>query len=372
MDNNKISIIFFGSGDFPYPTFKTLVENELYDVKGLVTSPYKPYFQSETLKDVADRYDIPVYSTHNPNSKELVEWLKEKEADIFCVISYKFLSREILNIPKTTAFNVHASLLPFLRGAAPINWAIRYGFKITGLTSFVLDEHLDTGDIINNIKIPIQDTDDYGTLFKRLSMLCVGFTVETISKLREKNWRKNVIIQPECGIDSFYMKAPKLNERNVQLPIKYGEFYNIYKVYWHIQSLSPNIGTPCKLQVYKAIDNENINLGEYFQAKGINTVLYKEYNIKIYRVHLEEDEIISSKVKEIIDNPYYKYGNIFTDGKNFMTMKGMYNRYNNTATFLYIDEIQIIGKKKLPIKDFLAGFQVARAKEVYFTLTSED
>ena len=113
MNNNKTSIIFFGSGDFPYPTFKTIVENEVYDVKGLVTSPYKPYFYSETLKDVAERNNIPVFSTHMPNCTELVEWLKEKETDIFCVISYKFLSNDILRIPKITAFNIHASLLPF-------------------------------------------------------------------------------------------------------------------------------------------------------------------------------------------------------------------------------------------------------------------
>ena len=253
MDNNKTSIIFFGSGDFPYPTFKTIVENEVYDVKGLVTSPYKPYFYSETLKDVAERNNIPVFSTHMPNCAELVEWLKEKEADIFCVISYKFLSNDILRIPKITAFNIHASLLPFFKGAAPINWAIKYGMKSTGLTSFVMDDKIDSGEIINNIKIPIEDSDDFGPIYNRLSVLSVGFTIDTIQKITaHRDWRRYLLLQPDYKLtDVKYMYAPKLTDDNTRIPIKYGELPNSDELYNHIRSLSPNIGTPCKLQVYK-------------------------------------------------------------------------------------------------------------------------
>ena len=221
MNNNKTSIIFFGSGDFPYPTFKTIVENEVYDVKGLVTSPYKPYFYSETLKDVAERNNIPVFSTHMPNCTELVEWLKEKETDIFCVISYKFLSNDILRIPKITAFNIHASLLPFFKGAAPINWAIKDGMKSTGLTSFVMDDKIDSGEIINNIKIPIEDSDDFGTIYNSLSVLSVGFTIDTIQRITaHRDWRRYLLLQPDYDLcDVKYMYAPKLTDDNTRIPI---------------------------------------------------------------------------------------------------------------------------------------------------------
>ena len=342
MDNNKTSIIFFGSGDFPYPTFKTIVENEVYDVKGLVTSPYKPYFYSETLKDVAERNNIPVFSTHKPNCTELVEWLKEKEADIFCVISYKFLSNDILRIPKITAFNVHASLLPLLRGAAPINWAIRYGLKNTGLTSFVLNEHIDCGEIINNISIPIESNDDYGVVFNRLSVLNVGFTIETISRLRKSDWRRYLILQPYHIEDNMFMNAPKLNNDNCTLNTSlFSAFgYTTPRLYDVIRSLSPNIGLNVIINVI--VDKYPI----------------KKYDAKIYKATLLPDIPDEHKV-------YLKdSSNIVTDGKTFMYMRNDINRQ-----VVSIEEIQLAGKKKLNVKDFVAGFQWARDKNVYLLIT---
>ena len=351
MNSNKLSIIFFGSGDFPYPTFKTIVENEVYDVKGLVTSPYKPYFYSETLKDVADRNNIPVYSTHKPNCTELVEWLKEKETDIFCVISYKFLSNDILRIPKITAFNIHASLLPFFKGAAPINWAIKYGMKSTGLTSFVMDDKIDSGEIIHNIKIPIEVSDDFGTIYNRLSVLSVGFTIDTIQKITaHRDWRRYLLLQPDYDLrDVKFMYAPKLTDGNTRIPIKYGELPNSDELYNHIRSLSPNIGTPCKLQVYKLYENENA-VPQYHSS------LAKEYDIKIYKAHIEAMNVEDKQTK----------GNVVTDGKTYMGFK-THAKYN----YLVIDEIQIAGKKKMSIKDFLSGFQWGREKDIYLVITGE-
>lgn len=346
MKDKKISIVFFGSGDFPYPTFKTIIENDIYDVRGLVTSTYKPQFQNETLKDVADRHNIPVYSTHKPNCPELVEWLKEKEADIFCVISYKFLSNEILRIPKITAFNVHASLLPLLRGAAPINWAIRYEMESTGLTSFVLDEHIDCGQIINNIKIPIGETDDYGVLFKQLSILSVGFTIETISRLRKSDWRRYLILQPDHIEDDMFMNAPKLNNDNCTLNTHIFSVYNyaIPQLYAVIRSLSPNIGL-------------NITLRAMSEERNGFCCL-KKYDAKIYKAKLLPE------IPEEHKSYCKSYSNVVTDGKSFMYL------VNNLNTqIISIEEIQLAGKKKLNIKDFVAGFQWARDKNVYLLIT---
>ena len=351
MENKRISIVFFGSGDFPYPTFKTIIENDIYDVRGLVTSTYKPQFQNETLKDVADRHNIPVYSTHKPNCPELVEWLKEKAADIFCVISYKFLSNEILRIPKITAFNVHASLLPFFKGAAPINWAIKDGMKSTGLTSFVMDDKIDSGEIIHNIKIPIEDSDDFGTIYNRLSVLSVGFTIDTIQRITaHRDWRRYLLLQPDYDLcDVKYMYAPKLTDENTRIPIKYGELPDSDVLYNHIRSLSPNIGTPCKLQVYKLYEIENA-VPQYHSS------LVKEYDIKIYKAHIKAMNLEDKQTK----------GNVVTDGKTYMVFKT-----RSTYNYLSIDEIQIAGKKKMPIKDFLSGFQWGRDKDVYLVITGE-
>ena len=356
----KLKIVFFASGDFPYPTLEALLKNELYDIVGVVTSNYKSEIQEKTIKDLAIEYNIPylvINKNHTLKDVETIEWLKEKDADIFCVISFKYLPKEILSIPKITSFNVHASLLPFLRGATPINWAIRYGFRYTGLTSFVLDEHIDTGEIINNIKLPIEETDDYGTVFTRLSVLCVGFTVETISKLREQNWRKNLLLQPDCGVNSPYMKAPKLNEENVILPVQLGEIKDTEMLYRHIQSLSPNIGTPCKLQVYKVVGRINTK-----EQMFPTTALYRDYDIKIYTAHLEKLTLSNRDKYQSI----HRNGNIMTDGKTYMAIR------NGDGYLLLIDTIQMAGKKKLSIKDFLAGFQLGREKDAYLTITGKD
>ena len=364
----KLKIIFFASGDFPYPTLEIFLEMELYDVVGIVTSNYKPEFRDNTIKDLAIEHEIPylvIDKNHKLNSFDTVEWLRGKNADIFCVISFKYLPREILSIPKITSFNVHASLLPFLRGAAPINWAIRYGFKTTGLTSFVLDEHIDTGEIIENLKISLQEDDDYGKIFKILSKACIGVTLETVRKLCDPYWRGNTLLQPDCEINIPYMKAPKLTEENMTLPIVSGEFNSIDYVYRHIQSLSPNIGTPAKLQVYKAVDFTKEIDEDYVPSR---VVLHKEYTVKIYKAHMLHNLILDD-VKTYLKD--YRYGNIATDGKNFMILVGKSNSEGSTS-LMFIDEIQIAGKKKLPIKDFLAGFQLSREKGMYFTITGKE
>ena len=93
------------------------------------------------------------------------------------------LPKAILEAFPKGCVNIHASLLPFFKGAAPINWAIKYGMKNTGLTSFVMDDKIDSGEIINNVKIPIEDSDDFGTIYNRLSVLSVGFTIDTIQRI---------------------------------------------------------------------------------------------------------------------------------------------------------------------------------------------
>lgn len=350
--DKKCRLVFFSSGDFPYYTIEQILSLNLYDVVGIVTSEYKSITIGHTVEDLANKYNIPCLKIHNNNelnSKDVISWLKEKNADIFCVISFKYLPKEILSIPKITSFNVHASLLPFLRGAAPIYWAIRYGFKRTGLTSFILDERIDTGEIITNISIPIAENETYGTLHNKLSVACVGITVETISKIyRHDDWRRNLILQPDCGIESCYMKAPKLNTSLMTIDrtdfnnyIDYGTESSFKKTCALFRALSPYIGCKSKLIVHKEYDT-----------------FEKKYDIKIYDIEELDGKDVD---KSLLKSPY---SNIITDGKSFMYITSRY-----TDKMISIKEIQVSGKKKMNIKDFLDGFHYARMSNTYLKIS---
>jgi len=177
------NVVFFSSGDFGIPTLKALIENEKYNVKGVVTSNDKAVYNDKRIADIADANGIPCCIPSNDDELYyFLENIKDDKSDFgnnlyYCVISYKKLSDRILSLVDGRAMNVHASILPFLRGAAPINWAIRLGFKETGLTAFKLSDKIDRGDIINSMFVNINDDETYDSLFKKLSDKCVDFTM---------------------------------------------------------------------------------------------------------------------------------------------------------------------------------------------------
>ena len=161
------NVVFFSSGDFGIPTLKALIENEKYNVKGVVTSNDKAVYNDKRIADIADANGIPCCIPSNDDELYyFLENIKDDKSDFgnnlyYCVISYKKLSDRILSLVDGRAMNVHASILPFLRGAAPINWAIRLGFKETGLTAFKLSDKIDRGDIINSMFVNINDDETY-------------------------------------------------------------------------------------------------------------------------------------------------------------------------------------------------------------------
>lgn len=354
---NKIEqckVVFFASGDFPYPTLKQLLDLKLYNIVGIVTSKYKSESIGHTITDLAVENNIPyitIYNDEELKTEQVRQWLIEKNADIFCVISFKYLPKSILEIPRITSFNIHASLLPFLRGASPIHWAIRYGFQYTGLTSFVLDEKIDSGEILTNLRMPISEDDNYTSLFKRMSYACIGLTVETISLLyNHSDWRRYTILQSDCGIDSLkYMKAPKLDQYNTTIHTGYEDgnvYFNMDELYNMIRSLSNNIGAHAEIVIRE------------LNEKTESYVIKDAIEIKIY-----DAELITNLDYKKISQYYSIASNLITDGKTFMCIV---NR--NLNKMISIKEIQQKGKKKLPIKDFLAGFQYGRMENIMLCL----
>jgi methionyl-tRNA formyltransferase len=183
-------IIFMGTPEFAVTSLKALIEFQ-DDVIAVVAQPDKPKGRGRKLtppptKVLAEEYNIPVLQPDKIKTQEFLEELKELNPDLICVTAYgKILPKELLELPPYGCINVHASLLPKYRGAAPINWAIVRGERETGVTTMLMDEGMDTGDMLLKLEIHIQDEDDAGSLSEKLSHLGGELLLETIAQLKE-------------------------------------------------------------------------------------------------------------------------------------------------------------------------------------------
>ena len=326
----KDKIIFFASGDFAIDTFELMVKNGS-NIVGLVTCEDRVKFHKKTIKEVAQELRIPYYKVKGNNLEDdvfLIDWLKRLNADIFCVISFKKLPKNIIKMAKKCAFNVHASLLPFLRGAAPINWAIRLGYKETGLTAFVLSDKIDTGDIIANTKVKIAAGTNYTTLYKKLSNRCVDFTDFVINDvLQRENWKRYLFIQPPCNEDSislndYIIKAPKIDS-------------SYFRCHWS-----------------KFMADRIKNLVDSVNDIGLNCVIITDDDGKPLKFEAKIFDV------EVVDNEEYTTEYCQSDGKTYIKL----NSFDGKKGVL-IKEIQLAGKKRMNVADFLNGFRYFRDKE---------
>ena len=181
-------VVFMGTPEFSVPTLQTLIDSE-HEVIAVITQPDKAKgrgkaVQYTPVKEKALEYNIPVYQPVKVKNPEFVAVLKELNPDVIVVIAFgQILSKEILELPKYGCMNVHASLLPKLRGAAPIQWAVINGETISGVTTMQMDEGLDTGDMLEKIEIPLGDKVTGGELHDMLAEAGAKLCVQTLSKL---------------------------------------------------------------------------------------------------------------------------------------------------------------------------------------------
>lgn len=328
--HNKFDIVFFSSGDFGIPTLQTLLVNDNFNVKGIVTSKDKVVYNKKKIADIASENGIPYIIPRNDD--ELIGFisgiLNECKFLTYCVISYKKLSDEILSLVDGRAINIHASVLPYLRGASPINWAIRLGFKQTGLTAFKLSNKIDCGDIITTTVVDIDATDNYDSLFKKLSYKCADFTIPALLQYIATNISgldgNNLCQQPNIGVSSNILVAPKIkgNYWNGWSYMKTDEINRLFKS-------TPN-GLPCKLYVVNKDDDRD----------------FYEYNVKIWRYNFVPNE----------EN--------YTDYKHYLNIPLL----SQPETMISIKEIQLEGKKRLDIAEFLRGFKYTRKGESDYRL----
>ena len=181
-------VVFMGTPDFAVGTLEEIIKAG-HEVAGVVTQPDKPKGRGKTLmptpvKEVALKHEIPVYQPKKVREAEFVETLRKIAPDVIVVAAFgQIITKEILEMPKYGCINVHASLLPAYRGAAPIQWSVINGDKESGVTIMQMDEGLDTGDMIDKVVVPIAADETGGSLFDKLSQAGAKLCTEVLEQL---------------------------------------------------------------------------------------------------------------------------------------------------------------------------------------------
>lgn len=245
---NKLKIVFMGTPDFAKESLEAIY-NEGYDIEAVVTNPDKPKGRgmkmiASPVKEFAIEKNLKIYQPVKVrNNTEFIDELKKINPDVICVVAYgKILPKEILEIAKYGCINVHGSLLPQYRGAAPIQWAVLNGDKTTGITTMYMDEGMDTGDIIFKRKVEIGENETTGELWDKLSKIGGELLVETL-----KNIENGTAPREKQG-DNFTM-APMLNKDMAKIN---WEDKNVNEIKNLVRGLNPIMGA------YSFIDNKKV------------------------------------------------------------------------------------------------------------------
>ena len=205
-----MKIVFMGTPDFSVGSLEALIKAG-HEITAVVTQPDKQKGRSlemsfSPVKECALKYGIPVFQPERIKRPEAVETLKTFEADIFVVVAFgQILSKEILDMPKFGCINIHASLLPKYRGAAPIQWAIIQGEKETGVTLMQMDEGLDTGAMLAKCVVPIEATDTGESLFDKLALAGAKLLIDTLPAVEAGTLNP----QPQKDEESCYARMIK-------------------------------------------------------------------------------------------------------------------------------------------------------------------
>jgi methionyl-tRNA formyltransferase len=185
-----LNILFMGTPEFAIPSLRMLIE-EGYNIVGVVTQPDRPKGRKKLMtpspvKVEAERHQIPVYQPQRMRDPAVTDAIAAYEPDLIVTAAYgQILPKSVLDIPRLGCINIHGSLLPLYRGGAPIQYAIMKGETITGVTIMYMAEGLDTGDMISRIEVPIEDEDDAGALFEKLSIVGASLLKQTLPELIE-------------------------------------------------------------------------------------------------------------------------------------------------------------------------------------------
>lgn len=312
-----MKIIFMGTPDFAVSTLEACIKH--HEVVGVFTQPDKPKGRGKQMakppiKEVAEAHDIPVFQPERIKKGDWTTFLRELAPECIVVVAYgQLLSKEILEIPKYGCINVHASLLPKLRGAAPINWAIVNGETESGVTTMRMDVGLDTGDMLLKEVIQIDDEMTAGELHDHLANMGAELLVKTLEGLEVNS------IIPEKQNDDNFTYAPMLNKE-------------LARIDWRLSAKSIK------------------NLIRGFNPWPVAHTVYQEKTLKIYKANaltlgnLDESELINyNKISE--------HGSVIGVRKNSILVKA-------ESSILELIEIQWGSAKRMPCGAFLLGHSI--------------
>ena len=318
-------VLFMGTPDFAVESLDAILKNK-YDVIGVVTVPDKPKGRGMKLipsevKEYAINNNIPVYQPEKiKENVEFINEIKKLNPDIMCVVSYgKILPKEILELPKYGVVNVHPSLLPKYRGSAPIQWAILNGDKVTGITTMYLDEGMDSGDIILQKEVKIDDDETSGELWNRLSKIGGELLVESLKKIQENE-------APRIKQGDNFTLAPMLDKQ-------------MAKIDWENKTGS---------EIKNLVRGLNPIMGAYSNLNGKKIKFWKVQNISIEEFIKEHNEFQEYE---------YRFKNIDPGTILYVDKKlGIYVKAKDSI--ILILEIQGENAKRMTAPEFLRGNKI--------------
>jgi len=303
--NRKLRIIFMGTPDFAVPTLRIIHESS-YDVVAVVTAPDKPagrglQLHSSPVKEYALSQNIPVLQPVKLKDPVFLEELKSFNGNIQIVVAFRMLPDVVWQMPELGTFNLHASLLPDYRGAAPINWAVINGEKETGITTFFLKHDVDTGDIIFQEKIPIEPDENAGSVHDRLMVAGAGLVLKTLKAIESDS----IETFPQT-VFHVSKPAPKLFKGNCRID-------------WKNKSLD--------------------DLHNFIRGLSPHPAAWTTLDGKVLKIYKTMKEIVVAN-----DTP----GTIFTDQKTFIKIAA-------NGGYLQLLELQLEGRKRMSVEEFLRG-----------------
>ena len=290
-----MKVIFFGTPDFAVASLKEIHESKVHTVVGVVTAVDKPAgrgkkLRSSPVKNYANEHELHLLQPENLISNKFINHLQDLSADVFVVVAFRMMPKSVWSIPKYGTFNLHASLLPQYRGAAPINWVIINDEKETGVTTFLIDEKIDTGNVLLNEKIKIEEEDNAGSLHDKLMIIGKKLVIKTLNSIEEGD-----LNSIEQNIKNLNLKtAPKLNKENTRINWKKGA----KEINSLIKGLSPYPSAWCQiklndrllnLKIFRSEIGENLKLGAGEVLMGKNELIVGSASgtLKLLDVQLE-------------------------------------------------------------------------------------
>ncbi|WP_346298192.1 methionyl-tRNA formyltransferase [Alistipes sp.] len=314
MDAKNLRIVFMGTPEFAVPSLRALVAGG-YRVVAVVTTPDKPAGRGQKVhqsdvKVAALELGLPVLQPEKLRAPEFVEAMRALQPDLGIVIAFRMLPEVIWSMPRLGTFNLHASLLPQYRGAAPINWAIINGERETGVTTFLLNHEIDKGAILAQARMPILPEDNVGTMYDKLMHRGTELVLDTVERLAAGD--VTPVAQPEYD-DGQLKPAPKLFKEDCRidwsLPGR--------RIVDFVRGLSP----------YPAAWSGVVRDGESEPATSV----------KIFTARFE-----AARHGE-------QPGSLFSDGRTL--------RVACADGWIWLDELQMAGKKRLPVRELLLGWR---------------